>query len=105
MHNGHPHTPFVTIEKAFLLCGCFGEMFPQAVTDHKDENGNQLPFQTERPQLQFELKDKGNYYQLSLQYLVGGVPIKSPVEDAVFFVTAGAQYYLLPFAIQLWYLG
>lgn len=40
------------------------------------------------------MKDKGNYYQLSLQYLVGGVPIKSPVEDAVFFVSAGAQYYL-----------
>lgn len=55
----------------------------------------QITISPERPQLQFELKDKGNYYQLSLQYLVRGVPIKSPVEDAVFFVCAGAQYYLL----------
>ena len=55
----------------------------------------QITISTERPQLQFVLKDKGNYYQLSLQYLVRGVPIKDPVEDSLFFVCSGTQYYLL----------
>jgi hypothetical protein len=41
------------------------------------------------------LKDKGNYYQLSLQYLVRGVTIKNPLEDALFFVCEGTQYHLL----------
>jgi len=50
---------------------------------------------TERPQLQFILKDKGNYYQLSLQYLLRDTPIKSPIEDAMFFVCNGTKYYLL----------
>jgi hypothetical protein len=45
VHNGYQHTLFVTIEKAFLLCRCFPEMFRQTVTDHKDENGNPLPSQ------------------------------------------------------------
>jgi hypothetical protein len=49
----------------------------------------------EQPQLQFILKDKGNYYQLSLQYLVHGVPIKDPVEDALFFVCNDTEYHLL----------
>jgi hypothetical protein len=55
----------------------------------------QITFSTERPQLQFVLKDKSNYYQLSLQYLVRRVPIKDPIEDALFFVCSGTQYYLL----------
>jgi hypothetical protein len=50
---------------------------------------------SERPQLQFVLKDKGNYYQLSLQYLVHGMPIKDAIEDALFFVYSDKQYYLL----------
>ena len=33
-----------------------------------------ITISTERPQLQFVLKDKGSYYQLSLQYLVRGTP-------------------------------
>lgn len=55
----------------------------------------QITFSTERPQLQFVLKDKGNYYQLFLQYIVRGVPIKDPIEDALFFVCSGTQYHLL----------
>ena len=55
----------------------------------------QITISTERPQLQFVLKDKGNYYQLSLQYLVRGVPIKNPLEDGLYFVCEGTQYYLL----------
>jgi cobalamin biosynthesis Co2+ chelatase CbiK len=55
----------------------------------------QITISTGRPQLQFVLKDKGNYYQLSLQYLVHGAPVKSPVEDDLFFVCDGTQYYLL----------
>jgi hypothetical protein len=55
----------------------------------------QITISTERPQLQFVLKDKGDYFQLSLQYLVRGVPIKSPLEDALFFVCTGTQYHLL----------
>ena len=54
-----------------------------------------ITISTERPQLQFILKDKGNYYQLSLQYLLHGTPIKTPLEDAMFFVCDGTQYYLL----------
>lgn len=54
-----------------------------------------ITLSTERPQLQFFLKDKGNYYQLSLLYLVRGVPIKEPLEDALFFVCEDTQYYLL----------
>jgi len=49
----------------------------------------------DRPQLQFILKDKGSCYQLSLQYLLRGVPIKSPMEDALFFVCNDRQYHLL----------
>ena len=55
----------------------------------------QITISTERPQLQFVLKDKGNYFQLSLQYLVRDVPIKSPLEDALFFVCTATQYHLL----------
>jgi len=55
----------------------------------------QITFSIERPQLQFILKDKGNYYQLSLQYLVHGVPIKDPVEDALFFICNDTEYHLL----------
>src|SRR6185312_8598909 len=55
----------------------------------------QITFSNERPQLQFILKDKGNYYQLSLQYLIRGTPIKNPMEDALFFVYDDTQYYLL----------
>jgi hypothetical protein len=55
----------------------------------------QITISTERPVLQFVLKDKGNYYQLSLQYLVHGAPVKSPMEDALFFVCDGTQYHLL----------
>jgi hypothetical protein len=54
-----------------------------------------ITISTERPQLQFILKDKGNYYRLSLQYLVHGVPIKDPLEDALFFVCNDVQYHLL----------
>jgi hypothetical protein len=54
-----------------------------------------ITISTERPQLQFVLKDKGNYYQLFLQYLVRGVPVKNPVEDALFFVYNDTQYHLL----------
>jgi hypothetical protein len=54
-----------------------------------------ITISTDRPQLQFILKDKGNYYQLSLQYLVHGVPIKDPVEDALFFVCNDTEYHLL----------
>ena len=53
-----------------------------------------ITISTERPQLQFILKDKGNYYQLSLQYLVRGLPIKNPMEDALFFVCNGMQYHM-----------
>jgi hypothetical protein len=55
----------------------------------------QITISTERPQLQFVLKDKGNYYQLFLQYLVHGIPVKDPIEDALFFVCSDAQYHLL----------
>ncbi len=55
---------------------------------------HQINISIERPQLKFVLKDKGNYYQLSLQYLVRGVLIQPPVEDALFFVSDGTQYYL-----------
>jgi hypothetical protein len=55
----------------------------------------QITISAERPQLQFVLKDKGNYYQLSIQFLIRGLPIKSPVEDALFFVCDGTQYHLL----------
>jgi hypothetical protein len=54
-----------------------------------------ITLSTERPKLQFILKDKGNYYQLSMQYLLRGVPIKNPDEDALFFVCNGAQYHIL----------
>jgi hypothetical protein len=54
-----------------------------------------ITISTDRPQLQFILKDKGNYYQLSLQYLVHGVPIKDSVEDALFFVCNDTEYHLL----------
>ena len=54
-----------------------------------------ITISTDRPQLQFILKDKGNYYQLSLQYLIRGTPIKNPIEDALFFVCDDRQYYLL----------
>src|SRR5690348_5300694 len=54
-----------------------------------------ITISTERPQLQFILIDKGNYYRLSLQYLVHGVPIKDPIEDALFFVGNDIQYHLL----------
>jgi hypothetical protein len=55
----------------------------------------QITISTERPQLQFVLKDKGKYYQLSLQYLVRGVAIKNPVEDGLYCVCNGMQYHLL----------
>ena len=55
----------------------------------------QITISTERPQLQFVLKDKGNYFQLLLEYLVRGQPIKSPLEDALYFVCTGTQYHLL----------
>ena len=55
----------------------------------------QITISTERPQLQFMLKDKGNYYQLSLQYQVRGLPIKNPMEDALLFVGNDIQYHLL----------
>lgn len=54
-----------------------------------------ITISTDRPQLQFVLKDKENYLQLSLQYLVRGVPVKSPIEDALFFVCNHTQYHLL----------
>lgn len=54
-----------------------------------------ITISTERPQLQFILRDKGNYYQLLLQYLVRGVPIKNPMEDALFFVCNVTEYFLL----------
>jgi hypothetical protein len=54
-----------------------------------------ITISTERPQLQFVLIDKGNYYRLSLQYLVHGVPIKDPIEDALFFVGNDIRYHLL----------
>ncbi|MGN6194170.1 MAG: hypothetical protein ACTHOB_04480 [Ginsengibacter sp.] len=54
-----------------------------------------ITISTERPQLQFILKNKGSYYRLSLQYLLHGVPIKDPVEDALFFIRNDAQYHLL----------
>lgn len=54
-----------------------------------------ITISTGRPQLQFVLKDKGNYYQLSLQYLIRGEPIKNPLADAMFFVCNGTQYHLL----------
>jgi len=54
-----------------------------------------ITISTEGPQLQFVLKDKGNYYQLSLQYLVRGVRIKNPMEDALFFVCNDTEYCLL----------
>jgi len=54
-----------------------------------------ITISTERPQLQFILKDKGSYYQLSLQYLVRGTPIKNPMEDALFFVCNVTEYFLL----------
>jgi hypothetical protein len=54
-----------------------------------------ITLSTERPQLQFILKNKGKYFQLSLQYLVRGVPIKNPLEDALFFVCEGTQFHLL----------
>src|SRR5665213_1292302 len=37
----------------------------------------------------------GNYYQLSLQFLIRGMPIKNPMEDALFFVCNYTEYYLL----------
>jgi len=55
----------------------------------------QIAISTDRPQLQFVLKDKGNYYQLSLQFLVRGMPVKNKLEDALFFVCTGTQYHLL----------
>jgi len=55
----------------------------------------QITISTERSQLQFVLKDKGNYHQLTLQYLVRDVPIKNPLEDALFFVCTGTQFHLL----------
>jgi hypothetical protein len=54
-----------------------------------------ITISTERPQLQFILKDKDNYYQLSLQYLLRNTPIKSPLQDAMFFICNGTQYHLL----------
>jgi len=54
-----------------------------------------ITISTERPQVQFILKDKRNYYQLSLQYLVHGVPVKDPNEDALFFICDDTQYHLL----------
>jgi hypothetical protein len=54
-----------------------------------------IAISTERPQLRFVLRDKGNYYQLFLQYLVHGIPVKDPIEDALFFVCSDAQYHLL----------
>jgi hypothetical protein len=54
-----------------------------------------ITISTERPQLQFILKDKGNYYQLSLQYLLRDIPIKSPLQDAMFFICNGTQYHLM----------
>jgi hypothetical protein len=55
----------------------------------------QITISTERPQLRFVLKDKDNYYRLSLQYLVHGIPVKDPIEDALFFVCSDRQYHLL----------
>ncbi len=49
----------------------------------------------ERPQLQFVLRDKGPYYQLRLQFLVRGIPLKNAQEDALFFVYSNEQYFLL----------
>jgi len=54
-----------------------------------------ITISTERPQLQFILKDKGNFYELSLQYLLRGTPIKSPLQDAMLFIYNGTQYHLL----------
>lgn len=54
-----------------------------------------ITISTDRPQLQFILNDKGNYYRLSLQFLVRGLPIKNPMEEALFFVCNGMQYHML----------
>jgi len=35
-----------------------------------------------------------NYYQLSLQFLIRGMPINNPMEDALFFVCNYTEYYL-----------
>jgi hypothetical protein len=54
-----------------------------------------ISISVEQPQIQFILKDKGNYYQLSIQFLIRGLPIKIPVADRLFFICDGQRYYLL----------
>ena len=61
---------------------------------------NEITISDEPVQLQFTLKNKGRYYQLSLSFTVNGKPIPNPEIKGMFFISTENKCYYMLSSIQ-----